>query len=202
MTASRHVVRQADAADADALTRILAAGFYEDPPLAWILPDLADRERLSPAFFRPFVDLVLSGGQAYVTEDLTGASLWLDVDVTANDDDPEALRQHLVDGLGAEYAKRFFVLDELLSAGHPMQHSHAYLLFAGVLPELQSQGIGTAVLSHRLTQLDGAGQPAYLEASSDRNSRLYARLGFAPVGDQVTMPQGPVLTPMWRSPSV
>jgi GNAT superfamily N-acetyltransferase len=192
------VVRTATAADAEHIANILAAAFYDDPPLVWILPDAHDRQRLSSAFFRPFVDLVLAAGHGYVTEDLAGASLWLDVDVTEDSADDPGLRDSIVAGLGTEYAKRFFVLDELLTAAHPGHASHAYLLFVGVRPQAQSQGAGRALLAPRLETLDHESRPAYLEASCERNARLYARLGFEPATEPVVLPQGPALQPMWR----
>ena len=199
MTSPPHAVRRAGAADAGAITHILAAGFREDPPLAWILPHPGDRERLSPAFFQPFVELVLTEGHGYVTEDLTGTTLWLDVDVTADtNEDSAAFRQLFIDGLGAEYAKRFFVLDELFSANHPGHESHAYLLFIGVVPQRQGRGVGTALLAEHLRAVDEGSRPAYVEASSRRNSTLYSRQGFAPLGDPITLPDGPSLYPMWR----
>jgi ribosomal protein S18 acetylase RimI-like enzyme len=202
MTQSRYAVRPADSTDVEALTQILATGFTNDPPLVWILPDDADRARLSPAFFRPFVEMALETGYASVTEDYTGASLWLDVDVTAEpEDDGGAFRQVFLDGLGAEYAKRFFVLDDLFTAHHPGHESHAYLMFVGVTPQWQGRGVGTALLADRLRVLDEAGRPAYLEASCPRNAALYARLDFTQLGDGLTLPDGPTLYQMWRQPA-
>lgn len=199
MTTPRHVVRQATVADAEAITRILATGFHDDPPLKWILPDADERQLRSPRFFQPFVDLVLADGQAFITEDLAGAALWLHVDVTApSDDDGGELHEILSAGIGAEAAKRFQVLDELFTAHHPSHESHDYLLFVGTTPDRQCQGVGTALLSHRLADLDARAMPAYLEASSPRNAALYGRLGFRPTGDGVTLPDGPTLHPMWR----
>jgi len=199
MAVADHTVRRATGADAGAITRILAASFHDDPPLMWIIPDAADRQRLSPAFFRPFVDLVLTGGEAYMTDQGTGVSLWLDVDVDAPDEDASGdFEGLLVDGIAVEYAKRFFVLDELFNASHPTDESHAYLAFAGVVPRAQRQGVGTALIMLRLAALDAAGRPAYLEASCPRNAALYARLGFAPLGEPIAPPDGPPLQPMWR----
>lgn len=201
MTPTRHVVRQASYADAAAITRILAAGFYDDPPLKWIMPNNAERSRLSPAFFQPFVDLALTDGKVFVTDDVTGTALWLHVDVTAAaEDDPTALRDRVVAGIGTENAKRFFVLDELFTTHHPGHESHEYLMFVGTVPEHQNRGVGTTLLRHRLAELDLATSPAYLEASSGRSAALYARLGFAPIGETVTLPDGPPVYPMWRGP--
>jgi len=54
------------------------------------------------------------------------------------------------------------------------------------------------MLRHRYTELDPAGRHAYLEASSDRNARLYERLGFRHVRTPLLLPDGPPLYPMWR----
>jgi GNAT superfamily N-acetyltransferase len=167
----------------------------------WIIPDTATRARVSPAFFRPFVDLVLATGTALVTGDgHAGAALWLHVDAGADPDDSTALREVLIAGIGTENAKRFIVLDELLTAHHPGHTSHEYLIFVGTVPERQNHGAGTALLRHRLDRLDTDGEPAYLEASSARSAALYARLGFAPTGGGVHLPDGPILRPMWRPP--
>jgi ribosomal protein S18 acetylase RimI-like enzyme len=199
MQSAPHAIRRAHAGDADAMTHILATGFREDPPLAWILPDPDDRERLSPAFFAPFVDMALTDGQTYVSTDLSGTALWLDVDVEADaESDGGALRRRLVDGLGVEYAKRFFVLDDLFTANHPGHESHAYLLFIGVRPERQCQGVGTALLAAGLEAVDAASRPAYVEASSARNAALYARHRFESMDTSVALPDGPPLYPMWR----
>jgi len=73
MTFPRPAVRRAGTADAQAITEVLSSGFTLDPPLVWIIPDPTERAALSPAFFAPFVELVVSGGHAYVTDDGTGA---------------------------------------------------------------------------------------------------------------------------------
>jgi len=199
MPSAPHAIRRAHPGDADAMKHILATGFREDPPLAWILPEPSDRERLSPAFFAPFVDMALTDGQAYVSADLSGTALWLDVDVEAQaTEDGDALRQRLIEGLGPEYAKRFFVLDELFSGSHPAHESHAYLLFIGVRPDRQCQGVGTALLAAGLEAVDATSRPAYVEASSTRNAALYARHRFESMDSTLALPDGPSLYPMWR----
>jgi len=221
MTSPTQAIRPAHAGDAAAITHILATGFREDPPLAWILTDRADRERLSPVFFQPFVDMVLTDGHGYIAEDLSGAALWLDVDVHAETTEdsgelrepttergtseaevqPDEFRQRFIDGLGSEYAKRFFILDELFSGSHPGHESHAYLLFIGVVPDRQCQGVGTALLNAGLGPVDQAIRPAYVEASTKRNAALYARHGFESMGEPIALPDGPSLYPMWRPPA-
>jgi hypothetical protein len=51
-----------------------------------------------------------------------------------------------------------------------------------------------------LERCDTERLPAYLEASSEDNARLYARLGFEPREELEVLPGVPV-RPMWREPS-
>lgn len=201
MTTPRPAVRRAGTVDAQTITRILSSGFTLDPPLMWIIPDPAERAALSPAFFAPFVELAVAEGQAYLTEDATGAALWLDVDVNDGPADDGALYQRLTDTIGAANAQRFAALDGLFSANHPDHESHAYLLFIGVVADRQGQGIGSELLATHLAELDAAGRPAYLEASSPRNARLYPKHGFTQVNHGIAVPDGPTLFPMWRDVS-
>jgi GNAT superfamily N-acetyltransferase len=200
MTPEHHVVRRAGVEDADVVTEILATSFVTDPISRWIFPvndeELARRNRV---FFRPFVDLALADGQVYTTDDEAGVAVWLDVDVTAapaGGEDGDAFAQRVLEACG-EFGKQFLILDELFSANHPSSESHAYLMFVGVRPDRQNEGVGTALLCDRFVALDETRTPAYLEASSAENRRLYARLGFDPICT-LTLPGGPDLWPMWR----
>jgi GNAT superfamily N-acetyltransferase len=60
---------------------------------------------------------------------------------------------------------------------HPRQR-HYYLPYIGVRPAAQGRGLGTALLQPVLERCDRERLPAYLEASSPDNARLYRRLGF------------------------
>jgi ribosomal protein S18 acetylase RimI-like enzyme len=199
MTPGHHVVRRAGTEDAQTVTDVLATSFVSDPISRWIFP-VSDEERARrhPDFFRPFVDLALAEGQVYTTSDHAGVALWLTVDVTAPPagDDGAAFAQRVLEACG-EYGKQFQILDELFSANHPSAESHEYLMFVGVSPDRQNEGVGTALLCDRFLELDEARTPAYLEASSVENRRLYSRLGFDPICT-LTLPGGPDLWPMWR----
>lgn len=199
MTPEHHVVRRAGVTDADVVTEILATSFVTDPISRWIFPVNADElVRRNRRFFRPFVDLALAEGQVYTTDDEAGVAVWLNVDVTAPEggDEETAFAQRVLEACG-EFGKQFLILDELFSANHPSTESHEYLMFVGVRSERQNEGVGTALLCDRFVELDESRTPAYLEASSLENRRLYGRLGFEPMCT-LTLPGGPDLWPMWR----
>jgi len=50
-----------------------------------------------------------------------------------------------------------------------------------------------------LDRCDEERTPAYLEASAERNRRLYERLGFE-VQSSIALPDGPSLWGTWREP--
>jgi ribosomal protein S18 acetylase RimI-like enzyme len=197
MTPGHHVVRRAGDEDAEIVTEILATSFVTDPISRWIFP-VGDEElvRRNRRFFRPFVDLALAEGQVFTTSDHAGVAVWLDIDANAPEDDGSDFGRRVLEACG-EYGKQFLILDELFSANHPSGQSHAYLMFVGVVAERQNQGVGTALLCDRFLELDEARMPAYLEASSVKNRRLYNRLGFDAICT-LTLPGGPDLWPMWR----
>jgi GNAT superfamily N-acetyltransferase len=190
---------RAGEADADEVTSVLATGFLKDPVSSWIFPDEAERERLHPDFFRPFVELTLAEGEICTTADRAAVALWLPVDVTAHGEEPDlkALYEPL---LGAYYADRIGAFDVRSSANHPTHTNHHYLPFIAVRPDRLGEGLGTALLSDRLTDLDERGVPSYLEASNERSAKLYARLGYTRLDVTTDLPGGPSLYPMWREP--
>ncbi|MFJ2646135.1 GNAT family N-acetyltransferase [Streptomyces sp. NPDC087420] len=191
---------RADEADADEVTSVLSTGFLKDPVSTWIFPDEADRARLHPGFFRPFVELTLAEGAIWTTADRAAVALWLPVDVTAHDDEPD-LRSLYEPTLGAYHAERIGAFDARSTANHPTHTNHQYLPFVAVRPDRLGEGLGTALLTDRLDDLDRRGVPSYLEASNARSAKLYARLGYAHLDVTTDLPDGPSLYPMWRDPA-
>ncbi|SCF07704.1 Acetyltransferase (GNAT) domain-containing protein [Micromonospora viridifaciens] len=179
---------------------ILAEAFMRDPVSEWIFPDEEHRAKSHPAFFGEFVNLVLEAGEIYLAGEGAGVTLWLPVDGSDEPDEGQELLQTLEAAVGAEATKRFAVLDGLMAANHPSE-PHWYLPFIAVHPDQHSKGVGSALLRHKLTQLDEAGSAAYLEASSPRNATLYERHGFGFGPSILDLPDGPSLYPMWRNPA-
>jgi len=82
---------------------------------------------------------------------------------------------------------------------HPKEE-HYYLEALGTRQDLQSKGVGSAVIGHMLARCDAEGMPAYLESSNLRNVPFYARHGFEPTGEIVCGKGAPTVTAMWRDP--
>ena len=89
--------------------------------------------------------------------------------------------------------RRSAVVESIFPKLHPKE-PHWYLPAIGAT--IQGRGIGSALLEHRLSQVNGV--PAYLESSHRDNIPLYERFGFAVV-DEIKLPMdGPLIWPMLR----
>jgi len=96
-------------------------------------------------------------------------------------------------------ADRWGELVALLDDNHPHHAEHDYLWFAAVRPAWQGRGYGSALLRAVLDRADRTGTPAYLDATSPDNRRLYERHGFRVIGE-LAVAGGPRVWQMWREP--
>lgn len=97
-----------------------------------------------------------------------------------------------------ETASRLLTALELMDRHHSRE-CHSYLFFLATRPQWQSRGLGSALLREVLARCDADRTPAYVEATSVENRRLYLRHGFAVTGE-IRLPDGPSMWPMWRDP--
>ena len=112
-------------------------------------------------------------------------------------EDAEELGQR-VDELAGPDAPRFLEFTKLFDDHHP-HGSYWYLQFMGVAPGRQGQGIGSQLMAPVLERCDREGARAYLDATNERNKRLYERHGFK-AEDPFAARGAPPLWPMWREP--
>ncbi|MFF7097318.1 GNAT family N-acetyltransferase [Streptomyces rubradiris] len=75
-----------------------------------------------------------------------------------------------------------------------------FLETVGTAPEVQGQGLGSAVLLPGLEEAERAGCPAFLETSSERNVAFYERLGFKVTADVQLPDSGPRTWCMRKDP--
>lgn len=191
-------IAPATPADVPALSRTLAQAFYDDPVFEWIIPDPAHRSARLCEMFAAFAEVFLPHRETYVAAAGAGAALWAPA---GHDPIPadqlEAFGARLGSALQDDM-ERGLQVQELLDQHHPEQACF-YLQFIGVAPDQQGRGLGSRLLATVLQRCDATGTPAYLEATSVSNRRLYQRHGFETTGE-ITLPQGPALWPMWRAP--
>ena len=190
----RHMAVGEEAQVAD----MLAEAFLEGPIADWLIPERTTRLEVYRKYFRIFVDHIGVHGVIHVTEDLSGAALWLDE--TAEGGSPEIENyDRLLAEAGGHWAHRLTMIDDTFARVHP-HDPHWYLMFIGVLPSKHGRGAGSALLDFGHQAFGEFA--AYLEASNERNKALYERHGYKPMTTRgVMLPDnGPPVWPMWRKP--
>jgi GNAT superfamily N-acetyltransferase len=188
-------LRAATAEDVDPLKTVLAEAFFEDPILGWLMPDDSKRlARLRHFFAIELRHLALPRGRVWTTCDLTGAALSLP---------PGSWRVPLRVTLleGSAFGVHLFRAARLGAAmeRRHLRERHYYVRDVGVLPSMQGNGLGNALMRPTLDRCDRQGLPAYLEASSERSAALYERLGFQ-LTDELRVTGSPLLRLMLRPP--
>ena len=190
-------IRKAVPEDLPQISSALTRAFFDDPLFAWSLSDEDRRQRLLPEFFALFTSAFLRHKETYTTRgDVVAAALWAPPGaIPVSGEDAEELGRQ-VEELAGPDAPRFLGVNKLFDDHHP-HGSYWYLQFMGVAPGWQGQGIGSALMAPMLERCDREGVRAYLDATSERNKRLYERHGFE-AEEPFAAPGGPPLWPMWR----
>ena len=199
-TTAEPVVPTVQKDDVGPLAAVLAAAFHADPVGQWLAPDEGERpDALRRLFAVEIQHVTLPHGAGVTNEQRTGAGLWLP---PGHWKMPALTIARLLPRFMSIFGRRLpLILQGLFEVEkhHPTHEEHYYLPFVGVEPAHQGRGIGSSLLWPVLQRCDVEGLGAYLEATSPDNRRLYERHGFAVI-DEVRLPSGPALWPMWRSP--
>ncbi|MGH1488843.1 MAG: GNAT family N-acetyltransferase [Acidimicrobiales bacterium] len=195
MNATRHVVRSR----AEAVSEVVARAFADDPVMCWIFDDAPDPARSLTAFMRIVCERSISVGHAYELTEGEGAALWAPPDSSLfNEVSGREVFRLLSEAYGPKRAEAVLVALREATDFHP-EEPHFYLSTIGVDPESRGNGYGAKLLSRVLDVCDSEDTLAYLESSNPRNISLYERHGFKAI-TEVRLPDGPVMTPMIRTP--
>lgn len=196
-------VRPARRDEIAALARTLADAFQDDPVMEWMLPDSRRRAKGLARLFaaQTRYQHFASGGVDIAVDPagaIAGAALW---DPPGRWKTPSLTELRMLPQMVRVFGSRMRAgkqLVELMTAAHP-EEPHWYLATIGTDPRQRGGGYGRALLNERLAVCDREGIPAYLESSKQANLGYYERFGFEVTGT-ITVPDGPDLWPMWRTP--
>ena len=204
MSDARPTIIVRPAADSDRATtaNVLAQAFIDDPAMAYLFRNPAERPRRLARFFDLMVRIGAEPAHWSLALGPAGtpvaATIWRPPGQWQTPT-TTVIRQlpRLVATFGLAL-RRALALQNLLEAHHP-RTPHWYLQFAGCRPEHHGRGYGGAAIRDRLAVCDAQGLPAALETATPSNIGLYQALGFA-VTDTLPIPDGPTFWTMWREP--
>jgi ribosomal protein S18 acetylase RimI-like enzyme len=192
-------IRVANRGDAGPLAASLARAFFDDPVMAFLIPDEKSRRRRVGAFFEAALTIQhLPHRATYTDTDRAGGALW---------DPPGHWRMRfgqilrgspkMISAFGLNVPRALRVLSTVERV-HP-HTPHWYLAVLGTDPIHQGKGIASALLAPVLGRCDQEGIGAYLESSKKSNIAFYRRHGFEVTGE-IPLPGGPMVWAMWRDP--
>ena len=193
----------ASAADVERLAATLTDAFADDPLSRWMTPAHGYPGRLTHLFrfllsdgvSRAVVD-TLAGGPDIA---LAGAAIWTRPGQWKVPGTTLVRNAGLIARASGMRLPRLIGRLTQLEHLHPTEPAHWYLQVLGVACDHRGRGLGSALLSSRLAQLDEQQVPAYLESSNPRNLSLYQRHGFT-ITKEVAFRHGPPQWLMWREP--
>jgi len=196
-------VRAATAADRATLAAALASAFSKDPLFSWMAGAGPNRP-LGPkmrVMFDAFLklDLRRSDHLVFTDEVGIGAAVWKHPNKwKMPTGDTVRTLPAMLRVLGTKTPRMIGAITAIEKV-HPKEE-HYYLEALGTQQDMQSKGVGSAVIRHMLDRCDAEGLPAYLESSNPRNIPFYARHGFESTGEIVVGKGAPTVTAMWRDP--
>lgn len=170
------------------------AAFATDPLMRWCFPEPASYLEHFPRLVDAFAGGSFDHSAAEVVHDYSGTALWVPPGV---EPDEEALGTMIAETLRPEILEDFAGVMTEMENYHPKDDVTWYLAVIGVDPFYQRRGLGAALLSHKLREIDSKGLPAYLESSNPANMSLYERHGFVSMG-RIQIGTSPPVHPMIR----
>lgn len=195
-----HAARHQDRATAAA---VLASAFIDDPAMAYLFRDAADRPRRLARFFGLIVSIDQSPEHWTLANDSRGetvaAALWRPPGAWKT---PTSAMIASILPLLQVFGwalPRALALQGRIEAHHPAE-PHWYLQFVGCVPQAHGRGYGGAVIRSRLALCDEQRLPAALETATPGNVPIYEALGFRTTGTY-QIKDGPKFWSMWRDPA-
>ena len=187
----------------DEAGEVLGRAFFDDPLMAYILPDEDTRSGKLSWFMRAGAKYGQLYGEVHTTpESVDGAACWL----PPGEADMSMLRMARAGmlmvpfklGLGA--FRRFLKINDHMEELHKrdMPEDHWYLMILGVDTEKQGQGVGGSLVAPMLARADAEGLPCYLETMKERNVAFYEKHGFKVVVEDDLPDGGPHFWTMKR----
>lgn len=168
----------------DKLTRLLVAGFSEDPVISTVFNNEGTKKDDMYRVMKAALKYYSMAGDIYYTEDLSALAIW-GKPSTGGFYFKDAFKSNLIgDVLSFAIHTKFSVINRLIKYSKFAEENHKktiskqhYYLYAVVVDSnKRGQHLGSKLMEYALDKYKA--YPCYLENSNDVNINFYNRLGF------------------------
>jgi len=166
----------------DSVTESLILAFWDDPFAIYFAPDPNKRRKVLTWMWRSALSYASRWGVTHTDPTGRSAAIWLPPGGTSI---PmrRMIRTSFIRApfvLGLRGMTRFSAMDSITRKAHKRQapDPHWYLMTLGVHPDLQGQGIGSALIRVVHDRADAAGQLCYLETATEADVAFYSKRGY------------------------
>jgi GNAT superfamily N-acetyltransferase len=198
------VFRVAGDDDVDAVTETITSAFLADPvwapTLALLRRAVGGSVEVDRAWWRLFVESSIGTGWVWVTNRCEAAAVWIPPGTPELGPAQVAAAEAMLADLPERDAAYFRAFNELFEQARPTQ-PHYYLSLLATHGDHRGHGVGMALLSRTLAEVDAIGLPCYLESTNPANLGRYHSVGFEDLAVLPLPGGGPVITSMWRAPA-
>ncbi|RAJ26056.1 GNAT family N-acetyltransferase [Pedobacter cryoconitis] len=168
---------KAESKDKTIVVDILTKSFNENRSFNSIIKQDKHRVNRIRKVFEYYFDTCSRYGSVYLSEDKNACAV-----ISFPDQKKVTFRSVLMDigllfVLGLKSVKLGFSREAKIRAVHP-DSAFYYLLFIGVNPDFQQQGIGRKLLEELVADSEVLKRPVYLETYLEKNIELYKKAGF------------------------
>jgi ribosomal protein S18 acetylase RimI-like enzyme len=175
------------ASEREAAVQVLARAFRDNPLNVAVIgaQDAERRLRVNAVGLRSLLPVAQAHGRVRVLRDESGVAAVLIAAPPAAyplPPPPFVSRLRLAFGQGLRVSRRWAEVFAALAPLHPAE-PHWYLGTLGVDPSRQARGLGRALLSDWLGDVDRGESCAWLETDRAENVAFYERAGFAVAGE-------------------
>jgi ribosomal protein S18 acetylase RimI-like enzyme len=188
------LIGEVAAKDHERAVATIGAAFESDPMFEWMFPVPETRPNLARVFAAVPVRYGLRFGRLTGSGETRAVAIWIPPE------QPFSILGMVRSGflampfrIGFGSFRRFMSANDVMGRYHKkhVPEPHWYLFAVGVAPEVQGQGLGSALIREGLSLADAAGHPCYLETSNERNVPYYERFGFRVLGSAPLGKDGP-----------
>jgi GNAT superfamily N-acetyltransferase len=195
---AKYLIRKTVPEDEPYLAEVSARAFEHDPLTVWLVEGSRNALEMEKQMFRAEYRITKRYNMIFTDSNRQGVAIWKPPGARATFGDRVQQIWTMIGTINISrrlWSKVKLFID--IEKARPKE-PHYYLSLLAVHPDMQGQGLGTALMQPILDLSDREGIPAYLETETESNVRFYTKKGFVVRQEINTSDGASKVWTMWR----